>query len=250
MDIIEEAIISLRERSRFLVFTGAGISTESGIPDFRGPDGVWTKIDPDEFTYDRFVTRGSTRVASWQRAMANRRHEAEPNRGHRAVVSLWEAGRLVGCVTQNVDGLHQAAGLPGEAVVELHGNATTASCLSCRRSWATAEIVARVREGESDPACRECGGIIKVDVISFGQAMPENEVSRASEMALTCDAVIAVGSTLSVYPAAWIPLDARDNGALYVIVNQGPTEQDREAHIRLEGRAGELLPELVAGILR
>lgn len=249
MHQLADAIRALKEKSRILAFTGAGISTESGIPDFRGPDGVWTKIDPAEFTYDKFVTRASTRIASWQRATSNRRTDAKPNAGHVALTRLWSAGRLIGCVTQNVDGLHQASGLPAEAVVELHGNATTASCLSCRRSWDTSVIVERVELGEEDPSCLECGGIIKIDVISFGQAMPEEEIARASEMALGCDAVLAVGSTLSVYPAAWIPLDARDNGALYVIVNQGPTEHDAEADIRLEGQAGVLLPMLTDQIL-
>jgi NAD-dependent deacetylase len=249
MDDLAHAVAMLNDKQRILAFTGAGISTESGIPDFRGPEGVWTKIDPSEFTYDKFVTQPSTRIKSWERARSNRRIDAEPNEGHRALVRLWEGGRLSGCVTQNVDGLHQLAGLPAEVVIELHGNARSTSCLSCGRSRPTREVVTRVEAGDKDPACTECGGILKIDVISFGQAMPEEETGRAFELARECDAVIAIGSTLSVYPAAWVTLEARDAGATFVIINQGVTEQDHMAHVRLEGKIGELLPALVGTLV-
>ncbi len=249
MSDLSHAIEVLNGKRRILAFTGAGMSTESGIPDFRGPDGVWKKIDPSEFTYDRFVTEAGTRIRSWERAQSNRRFDAEPNSGHEALVRLWEAGFLIGCVTQNVDGLHQLAGLPDGVVIELHGNARSTSCLKCRRRWPTIEVVARVESGEPDPACPECGGILKIDVISFGQAMPEEETVRAFELAKECDAVLAIGSTLSVYPAAWVTLEAREAGATLVIINEGETEQDHLAHVRLEGRIGELLPTLISHLL-
>jgi NAD-dependent deacetylase len=246
---IEQGIELLREAKAILAFTGAGISTESGIPDFRGPDGVWTKVDPAEFTYDRYVTRRETRVASWQMRFGAGILDARPNPAHRALADLWRAGRLIGCVTQNIDGLHAAAGLPAEAVVEVHGNARTTRCLDCGRSWPTTEIAARVHGGDEDPHCQKCGGILKVTVISFGEAMPVHEMDRAFAMAAEADAVLAVGSTLSVYPAAYVPLEARDRGVPYLIVNKGRTEHDRIADVKVEAAAGEALPRLAAALL-
>ncbi len=245
MTDLSRATAALQGKQRMLAFTGAGISTESGIPDFRGPDGVWTKVDPSEFTYDKFVNQASTRIKSWERAREHRRLDAKPNPGHHALVKLWKAGHLIGCVTQNVDGLHQKAGLPDEAVIELHGNAHSTTCLNCRRSWPTPDVIARVEAGEADPGCTECGGILKIDVISFGQMMPEPEVEKAYQLARECDVVLAIGSTLSVFPAAFVPLAALENGALFVIINEGETDQDHLAHIKLEGKAGQLLPQLV-----
>lgn len=242
---LSDAIELLADKERILAFTGAGISTESGIADFRGPNGIWTRVDPSEFTYDKYVTRPETRRRSWKMRTESGIFSAQPNAAHRALVELWLAGKLHGCVTQNIDGLHQRAGLPDEAVVELHGNVHRTRCLECEASWPTATVIARLEAGEEDPPCPECGGIIKVAVISFGEMMPARELERAAAMAQTCDAVVAVGSTLSVYPAAYVPLDAKDAGADYVIVNQGPTEQDRFADVRLEGAAGALLPDLV-----
>lgn len=244
---VERAASLLSEARQILVFTGAGVSTESGIPDFRGPDGVWTKVDPAEFTFDKYVSNSETRRRSWQMRQGSGILEAAPNRAHWAIVELWSQGRLVGCVTQNIDGLHQSSGLPAKAVVELHGNAHRARCLACDSSWPTTEILARVESGDSDPHC-ECGGIIKVAVISFGEAMPVSEMDRANEMAERCDAVISAGSTLTVYPAAYIPIEAKRRGAPYVIVNLGPTDQDFEADVRVEGSVGEVLPELVAAL--
>ena len=242
---LDRAIELLRGKERLLSFTGAGISTESGIPDFRGPNGVWTKVDPSEFTFDKYVDRAATRIRSWEMRKQSGIFEAKPNAAHRALVDLWVAGLLSGVVTQNIDGLHQAAGLPAEAVVELHGNVQRVECLECDAGWPTDVVIARVDAGEADPHCPECGGIIKVSVISFGQAMPVLEMQRASELATACDAMVAVGSTLSVYPAAYVPLEAKQTGARYVIVNQGPTEQDHLADVVVEGSAGEVLPAIV-----
>ena len=244
---LDRAIELLRGRERLLAFTGAGISTESGIPDFRGPNGVWKRVDPSEFTFDKYVNRAETRIRSWEMRKQSGVFEAKPNAAHRALVDLWVAGLLSGVVTQNIDGLHQAAGLPDEAVVELHGNVQRVECLECEAGWPTAVVMARVDAGESDPHCPECGGLIKVSVISFGQAMPVIEMQRASELATACDAMVAIGSTLSVYPAAYVPLEAKQTGARYVIVNQGATEQDHLADVVVEGAAGEVLPAMVDG---
>lgn len=245
---LDAAIDLLRGKQRLLAFTGAGISTESGIPDFRGPDGVWTRVDPSEFTFDKYVTRPETRKRSWQMRTDSGIFAAQPNAAHRALADLWTAGRLSGVVTQNIDGLHQAGGLPEEAVVELHGNLRTVDCLECDASWPTHQVIERVEAGDDDPHCPECGGIIKVSVISFGQQMPEQEVQKAYRLAHECDAVVAVGSTLSVYPAAYVPIQAQETGASYVIVNQGPTEHDYRADVRIEGAAGEILTQLVAAL--
>lgn len=239
---LDRAIELLQGKERLLAFTGAGISTESGIPDFRGPNGVWTKVDPSEFTFEKYVNRAETRVRSWEMRKQSGIFEAQPNAAHRALVELWVAGLLSGIVTQNIDGLHQAAGLPAEAVVELHGNVQRVKCLECEANWPTEVVIARVDSGEADPHCPDCGGIIKVSVISFGQAMPVPEMERASDLARRCDAVLAVGSTLSVYPAAYVPLEAKQTGSRYVIVNQGPTEQDHLADVVIEGSAGTVLP--------
>jgi NAD-dependent deacetylase len=246
---LEAALQLLGPTRRLLAFTGAGISTESGIPDFRGPNGVWKKVDPSEFTFDKYVNRPETRKRSWVMRKQSGLFEAEPNAAHRALVDLWEAGLLLGVVTQNIDGLHQAAGLPDEAVIELHGNVQNVECLECDASWPTPEVIARVDAGEEDPHCPDCGGIIKVSVVSFGQAMPVIEVQRASELALACDAVLAVGSTLSVYPAAYVPIEAKQSGAAFVIVNQGPTEQDHLADVIVEAPAGQALPTMAEALI-
>lgn len=242
---LAQAIDLLIDKRRILAFTGAGISTESGIPDFRGPDGVWKRVDPSEFTYDKYVSQPETRRRSWKMRTDSGIYTAQPNAAHRALAELWTSDLLIGCVTQNIDGLQQRAGLPDAAVVELHGNVRRTRCLECGESWPTEVVLARLDAGEEDPPCSECGGILKVAVISFGEMMPVDEMERAAEMAQNCDAVLAVGSTLSVYPAAYVPLDAKEAGAGYVIVNQGPTEQDHIADVRIEGAAGEILPDLV-----
>lgn len=249
MDLeLQRAAEALREASRLLIFTGAGISTESGIPDFRGPNGVWTKVDPSEFTIDRYISRPETRRKAWSMRRDSGVMKAEPNEAHLALAELWTSGRMIGCVTQNIDGLHQRAGLPDEAVVELHGTVHKASCLNCGREWPTTEILERVDAGDDDPHC-DCGGIIKVATISFGQAMPAAEMDRAYQMALSCDAAVAVGSTLSVYPAAYITMEAQVRGVPYVIVNLGRTDQDHLADFRIEGKAGEVLPLLIRSIM-
>ena len=227
------------------MFTGAGISTESGIPDFRGPDGVWRRVDPSEFTLERYLSDVTTRRAAWRRRTRSGALTAAPNRGHEAVVRLWRSGRMVGCVTQNIDGLHAAAGLPSEALVEMHGNARTTTCLECGASLPTIQVAARVETGEDDPPCERCGGVLKVDVVYFGEMLPAGAVARAFEWSARADAVLAVGSTLGVYPAASLPLDVVRAGHPMVIVNRGPTDLDHLATVIVDGSSGDVLPELV-----
>ena len=245
-DPVEVAAALLQGASRVLVFTGAGISTESGIPDFRGPDGLWTRVDPEDFSISRYLTSSAARRRSWIRWSTSPIRGARPNDAHLAIVDLARMGRLEGCVTQNIDGLHQAAGLPDHLTVELHGNVWSVRCLACAAGWPTTEVFERVESGDEDPHCPDCGGIIKLTVISFGQAMPAWEMDRAYAMAGEADAVLAVGSTLSVWPAADIPLAAARRGVPFVILNMGPTDFDQAADHKIEQPAGEALTRLVA----
>jgi NAD-dependent deacetylase len=252
-DSFGEAVRILSDSPRILAFTGAGISTESGIPDFRGPDGIWTKTDPKDFTITRYLSDPSLRKRGWQMHLEGRlwgaRARIEPNPGHLALVKLWEAGRLVGCVTQNIDGLHLKAGLPEIAVAELHGNVRQVRCLQCDLRWPTEEVLQRVEAGEAEPRCESCGGIVKTTTVMFGEELPRAVLERARGMANEADAVLAVGSTLGVWPAAEIPYTAAQEGRPLVIVNQGPTEMDSLASVRIEGAAGVVLPALVEKIL-
>jgi len=238
----------LRPCRRILVFTGAGISTESGIPDFRGPEGLWTRMDPADFTLERYLRSRTTRRRSWRMRMNAGALDASPNAAHRALVGLWASGRMIGCVTQNIDGLHQKAGLPEEAVVELHGNAHTTVCLGCGDRRPTAEALRRVEDGEDDPSCLLCGGILKTAVIYFGEMLPPAATAAAFDMAEEADAVLSVGSTLSVFPAAYVPHRVAQRGRPFVIVNQGPTDFDHLASVRLDAPAGTAVPALVSAL--
>jgi NAD-dependent deacetylase len=242
--MIDRAIELLRDASDILVFTGAGMSTASGIPDFRGPEGVWTRVDPSEFTYQRYVTEPETRMRSWA-MRGSSILEAAPNPAHAAVVDLWAQGRLAACVTQNIDGLAQKAGLPEEFVIEIHGNARRCRCLGCDATWATAAILERVEAGDSDPHCEHCGSIIKAAVVSFGEQMPWPQMAAAYAAADECDAVVSAGSTLGVYPAAEIPLRAARRGVPYIVVNLGTTGHDDIADAVVEADVTEALPLLL-----
>ncbi len=244
-DLLDTAARLLDAAERVVAFTGAGISTESGIPDFRGPDGVWTKVDPNEFTIDRYLASSETRTKSWAMWSTSPLRVAEPNDAHHAVVGLMELERLIGCVTQNIDGLHQAAGLPEELTVEVHGNVRAVRCFECPGEWHTEEVFGWVEDGNADPHCPHCGGIIKLTTVSFGQAMPIHEMNRAYAMAQSADAVIAVGTTLSVWPAAEVPLSAARRGVPFLIINLGETDFDGGADLKLEMPAGEAMTELV-----
>lgn len=235
----------IADAQRIVIFTGAGISTESGIPDFRSPGGLWTKYRPIEF--GDFMASEEMRRESWRRkfAMDEVMTRAEPNRGHRAVAKLVEEGRCIAVITQNVDGLHQASGVPDEQVIELHGNATYAACLDCGERMELETVKAVFAEDEQLPLCRACGGIVKTATISFGQAMPEREMARAQFVVEQCDLMIAIGSSLVVYPAAGFPIMAKRNGAHLAILNREPTDQDPYADLVLNHEIGEVLGDAV-----
>jgi NAD-dependent deacetylase len=244
---LAEALPWLRRARRILVFTGAGISTESGIPDFRGPNGVWKTTDPQRYSIESYVSDREVRVERWQARLEGRFSNAEPNAGHRAVTRLQGAGLAPVVVTQNIDGLHQTAGTVN--VIELHGTSSEAMCLDCNRRMPIDVALDRVREGDEDPHCELCGGLLKTATISFGQAMVAADMERAIEEARLCDVCLAVGSTLSVWPAASVPVEAIRHGGRLVIVNQGSTDLDGMAALILSGQAGAVMTELVAALL-
>lgn len=228
--------------------TGAGISTESGIPDFRGPQGVWTK-DPAAqrlFTLQSYVADPAVRRLAWRNRRDHPAWAAEPNDGHRALVDLERAGRLRAVVTQNIDGLHQRAGNDPANVIEIHGTLFEVECLACGRRTSMRENLDRVEEGDADPACLECGGIQKAATISFGQALRAEVLREATAAARECDLLLAVGTTLQVHPAAGLVDVAVGAGAWLVIVNHDPTPYDPVASAIVRDPIGAVLPRLVA----
>ena len=234
--------------AHLVVLTGAGISTDSGIPDFRGPNGVWTK-DPEAeklSTIEHYVSDPDVRRRAWRRRLDTAETTYEPNAGHRALVDLERRGVLDTLITQNIDGLHLAAGTSREKLVEIHGTTREVACLSCDERAPMERALDRVRAGEDDPACRTCGGILKSATISFGQGLVVDDLRRADAAARRADVMLAVGTTLGVYPIANVVPLAKAHGALVVIVNAGPTEMDDLADIRLEGSISEILPALAA----
>ena len=234
--------------SRIVVLTGAGISTESGIPDFRGPQGLWTRDPKAEkmATLQHYVADPDVRRLAWQSRLESPAWTAEPNAGHRALVHLERRGKLHTLITQNVDGLHQKAGSDPGRVVEIHGTMREVTCLTCGERAPMERALARVRAGEADPACRSCGGILKSATISFGQGLVREDLERAQAAAEVADLLLAVGSTLSVYPIAGVVPAAKAAGARIIIVNGDPTAMDHLADVVLNGRIGEILPPLVA----
>jgi NAD-dependent deacetylase len=239
----------IRSARRVAVLTGAGISTESGIPDFRGPQGLWTKNPGAEkmATLSHYVADKAVRERAWNHRLTSGMWTAKPNAGHHALVRLERAGNLLMLVTQNVDGLHLAAGTSPGKLVEIHGNVREVVCLDCGERAPMERALARVQAGESDPPCRSCGGILKSATISFGQGLVEHDLRRAERAANECDLMLAVGSTLSVYPIAAIVPIAKRGGARVVIVNAEPTEMDDLADAVVRGPIGTLLPRLVDG---
>lgn len=230
-----------------VIFTGAGISTESGIPDFRSPGGLWTKYKPIDFS--DFMASVEMRRESWRRkfAMDRTMNTAEPNRGHRAVAHLVDRGKVSAVITQNVDGLHQASGVPDERVIELHGNATYAKCLGCGLRHELAPIKTAFLADETMPICTGCGSeFMKTATISFGQAMPEDKMALAQQETLACDLFIAIGSSLVVYPAAGFPVMAKQNGAAMVILNREATDLDSHADLVFNGEIGPTLGDATA----
>lgn len=240
----------LAEAAAVTVMTGAGISTDSGIPDFRGPQGVWTK-DPAAqqlFTIDRYLADPEVRRRAWRARVDSPVWKAEPNAAHRALVELEADGRLKAILTQNIDGLHQAAGSTPERVIELHGTARQVSCLTCGERTPMPEVVPRIEAGEDDPPCLRCGGILKSATISFGQQLDRDVVDAALRAGRACELFIAVGTSLTVHPAAGLCDHALDAGARLIIVNAEPTPYDPYAHAVLREPVGEVLPRLVSAI--
>ncbi len=241
----------LHQAERVVVLTGAGISTDSGIPDFRGPNGLWTKDPAAEKASNihHYLSDPEVRKARWRSWLASaEREQPQPNAGHRALVDLERSGRLLALLTQNVDGLHVAAGSDPSLVVEIHGPPREVACLDCGERAPMERALARVAAGEDDPPCRTCGGILKSATISFGQSLVTRDLQRADDAARSCDVLLALGTTLAVYPIAEVVPLAASRGAGIVIVNQEPTEMDDLADVLLRGSLSEVLPALVEGI--
>src|SRR3954465_13988849 len=225
---LEKTATWLRNARYVTVLTGAGISTESGIPDFRGPNGVWTKNPAAEktATLSHYVSDPDVRRQAWRGRPEAPAWTAQPNPGHRAIVELERRGKLLALVTQNVDGLHQQAGSDPALVIEVHGTMREVVCLSCAERAPMERALERVRAGEDDPACRSCGGMLKSATVSFGQSLDPDDLDRADQVARACDLLLAVGTTLTVYPVAQVPRIAQTSGARLVIVNGEPTAYD------------------------
>jgi NAD-dependent deacetylase len=244
---IEEVRSWIAAARRVVVLTGAGISTDSGIPDFRGPQGVWTKNPGAEkmATLQNYVGDPEVRKRAWGNRLETWALQAEPNDGHRALVTLERRGKLDTLITQNVDGLHQKAGTSPERVVEIHGTIHDVMCLGCGERMPMEQAIERVRAGEEDPSCRACGGILKSATISFGQNLVGEDLMRSQEAAESCDLLLAIGSTLSVYPIAGVVPVSKQAGARVVILNADPTEMDGLADAVLRGSISGLLPRIV-----
>lgn len=242
---VRDLAAALDRAQRVLVFSGAGISTESGIPDFRSPGGIWDRYKPIDFR--EFMASEKARRESWRRKFAtdDMMKTAEPNRGHRAVAKLIETGKAAAVVTQNVDGLHQRAGVPDDKVIELHGNATYARCLECGARFEIDDIRVAFERDETPPSCDVCGGFVKTATISFGQPMPETEMRRATLETYACDLFLVLGSSLVVQPAASLPWHAAKNGARLAILNRDETPLDPLAQILIHDEIGPVLGDAV-----
>ncbi|HEX4462475.1 MAG TPA: Sir2 family NAD-dependent protein deacetylase [Polyangia bacterium] len=243
-------VAALASARRILVFTGAGISTTSGIPDFRGPNGVWTRRQP--VYHQEFLASADKRREYWDFKLEGHRQfaDAQPNATHHAIAKLERAGLVHALVTQNIDGLHQLAGSDAARIIEIHGTNRAVECVGCDARTAPEPALAEFARTNEPPTCGQCGGWLKMATISFGQALRADVLERAFAAADDCDLVLALGSTLAVQPAAGIPLVARRRGVGYVIINRGPTEQDDEATLRLEGDVSAILPLAVDEALR
>jgi len=247
LELVDRVRGWIDEADRIVVLTGAGISTDSGIPDFRGPNGVWTKNPAAEktATLQHYLADAEVRKQAWQNRLESPAWAARPNAGHRALVELERRGKLTAIITQNVDELHQQAGNSPGKVIEVHGTMRRVVCWDCGEEAPMERALARVRAGEDDPSCRSCGGVLKSATISFGQALVPEVIDRAMDVAEQCDLLLAVGSSLQVYPAAYAVPRAHSRGARVVIVNAEPTQMDGMADAVLRGSISGLLPQLV-----
>lgn len=231
---------------RIVVFTGAGISTESGIPDFRSPGGLWDRFDPDDFTYQKFVRDPESRRKQWQMLQeGGLTTEAEPNPAHYAIAELDRLGKLDCVITQNVDNLHQKAGAPVDRVFELHGNMLWAVCLTCGKRYPFEQLKVRLDNGEEIPDCEACQGILKPDAVFFGESLPQKVLEEAMLRSSSCDLFIVIGSSLVVYPAAYMPTYAVSSEAKLVIINLSPTPMDSQADVLVRAKAGETMSKII-----
>jgi NAD-dependent deacetylase len=240
---IQKAKNLVKQARRIVAFSGAGISTESGLSDFRSKGGLWDRYRV--VTYQEFLASHENRIAYWtmRRELIPNLVNAKPNPAHRALAGLEEAGKLHTVITQNIDGLHQAAG--NTNVIELHGTNMTASCLTCRRQWLISEIQQRLEKNDLDPRCNECNGLIKPDTVSFGQSMPAKEMEQAYQAAENCDLFLMIGSSLEVQPANQFPMVAHQSGASLVFINRTPTPYDHLAAVRLNESASQVMQLLI-----
>jgi len=249
LESFTEAIACLLiDTRRVVVFTGAGISTESGIPDFRSPGGIWTKYNPEDFTYQKFISKPETRRLTWQRFRDIPWTKVQPNAAHFAVAEMEKLGKLDCVITQNVDGLHRLAGNSADRVIELHGTVRWVVCLNCGKRWPREEIEGWLDRGVEIPLCDSCGGLLKSATISFGQAMPVRETEEAEERSRRCDLFIVIGSSLVVYPAAYMPVYAVQSGAKLVIINRDPTPLDSQAAVVVHAGAGDVMTEVLENV--
>jgi len=237
----------IQEAEKILVFSGAGLSTESGIPDFRSPGGVWSKYDPSDFYFDKFIADQKARVKYWQMSTEfyQTMKDAAPNRAHMAIKALEDTGKLIAVVTQNIDRLHHKAGNSPDKIIEIHGTAFSVSCLSCGKSYDRDDIQERISSGVKVPYCDDCSGILKPDTISFGQAMPQDKMAQAMTHARECDLCIVLGSSLVVYPAASVPVNAVESGAKLMIINRDETPLDSTAELVVHESVSQALGDMV-----
>jgi NAD-dependent deacetylase len=249
LEEIEQLAQLITQSKNIVVFTGAGISTESGIPDFRSPGGIWSRYDPDDFTIQKFLSGRAARKTIWKMSVeGGLLAEAEPNLAHYAIAELYQSGKLDCVITQNIDNLHQKAGVPGDRVFELHGNMEWAVCLSCHRRLPMPEVLRKIKAGVEVPDCPDCQGVLKPDAVFFGEALPQETLREAIRRARNCDLFIVIGSTLVTYPAAYIPTYAREAGAKLAIVNLTPTPFDQYAEVVIRGKAGDIMSEVMERI--
>ena len=249
MEEIEQLAQLIIQSKKAIVFTGAGISTESGIPDFRSPGGIWSRYDPEDFTIQKFLSGPAARRTIWKMSVeGGLLTEAEPNLAHHAIAELHQLGKLDCVITQNIDNLHQKAGVPEDKVFELHGNMQWVVCLGCGRRYPMPEVLQRIKEGMEVPDCPDCQGILKPDAVFFGEALPQGTLREAIRRAQNCDLFIIIGSTLVIYPAAYIPTYATEAGAKLAIVNLTPTPFDHHAAVVTRGKAGEIMSRMMGKV--
>ena len=249
-NLIAKGAQIIKEAKRILIFSGAGMSTESGIPDFRSPGGVWSKYDPSDFYFDKIISSEKARERYWEMSTEfyDTMKDAVPNRAHLAIRAIEDSGKLLAIVTQNIDNLHHKAGNSPERIIEIHGTAFSVSCLSCGKKYDRDDIQERLNSGVKAPYCDDCAGILKPDTISFGQAMPEDKMADALMYARECDLCIVLGSSLVVYPAASVPVHAVQNGARLIIINRDETPLDAEADLVCHESLSKVLGQMVGGL--